>query len=333
MHISKCEFHSVNCTVLHSVFFTFSFFILQCAFVTPSGAVPQTSEVRVADVTSSSFSLIWMTDGAADISAEIYTDRSLSQRVTEGIVITPMPAGSAAVAAAARDKGIMKARVTGLKPATTYYARTVTRDPAHSDSIGYSALQELTTSSAVALYHAVNGVKTVFSNDLVAFPVYIRPIETGAVAVLGDLMIVDVQGSAYPVSAFVGDGAVSPEGIVDLNNLFGGDGVSLSVAGGERIVIRIYRGGGLSTLTHYRRVPPGSSLVSVLTSLKGFFADINLDRTVDDQDFTEFRGHYRTGVNDPAYNPDYNFSDDFAGIVDIREFGKFSKEYGRTDVQ
>jgi hypothetical protein len=297
----------------------------------PAGAVPETTAVRVTDVTASSFCLVWMTDLAADPGVEVYRDRSMTQRLTEGLTVTPMPGGSRPVAAA-KTKGVMKVRVSGLLPATAYFARTVTQDPANQSNVSYSSLQEVTTASTVALYRMVNGAAVAAANDLVAFPAYVRPMETGVEPALGDLVILDLQGSPYPVSAFVGDGAISPEGLVDLNNLFGPDGASLGVAGGEKITLRVYRSGGLSTLTHYRRLPQAETGVSVVGTLTGFFADVNLDGRVDELDFSEFRGHYRTGPNDDYYNPDYNFVDDGVGIVDVREFGKFSREYGRTDV-
>lgn len=334
MKISKCKFQNANCKKMgRFVIFNFIFFILHFAFATASLAVPETNEVRVTDVTVSSFSLVWMTDVAADAGVEVYADKSMLQRVTEGLVITPMPAGSSTAAQAARTKGIMKAQVSGAQPATTYYARAVTKDPANPDSAGYSALQEVKTAATVALYRTVNSTAQGLSNDLVAFRVYVRPADQAAEPRLGDLVILEAHESPYPISAFAGDGALSPEGILDLNNLFGADGSSLAVSGGEIITLRIYRAGGLSTLSHYRRAPQNSAVVSVTSPLKGYFADINLDGKVDDQDFAEFKSHYRTAANDTTYNPDFNFVEDPEGKVDVRSFGKFSKEYGRTNVQ
>jgi hypothetical protein len=316
-----------------SLVLSFFFFIFSLLSASSVFAVPETNAIRVTDVTASSFSLVWMTDVAADPGVEVYVDKSMQQPVTEGLVITAMPAGANAAAQAGRTKGIMKVQVTGAQPATTYYVRTKTTDIANPDSISYSSLQEVKTASAVALYRTVNNATQAIANDLVAFPVYVRPVDQAAEPRLGDLVILEEQGSPYPVSAFVGDGALSPEGILDLNNLFGADGTSLAVAGGDVITLRIYRAGNLSTLTHYRRVPQNSTLVSVVSPLKGFFADINLDGNVDDADFQAFKIQYRTAPNDPVYNPDFNFVSDPSGTLEVRDFGKFSKEYGRTNVQ
>ena len=86
-------------------------------------------------------------------------------------------------------------------------------------------------------------------------------------------------------------------------------------------------------LTHYRRTPHNSGVCSVVGLQKGFFADINLDRTVDDQDFLLFKAQYRTMPDDPGYNPDFNFIEDPEGKVDVRDFSRFSQEYGRQNVQ
>jgi hypothetical protein len=74
-------------------------------------------------------------------------------------------------------------------------------------------------------------------------------------------------------------------------------------------------------------------MVQVIEPEKGFFADFNLDGKVDDADFTEFRNRYRTHADDMFYNPDFDVLDDGEGSVDVKDFAKFSKEYGRTDVR
>jgi hypothetical protein len=296
-------------------------------------AVPDTASVRVTDVTTSSFSVVWMTDVTAEPLVEIYSDSSMATQITDKFIVTLMPAGSQKVASAAKGRGILKARVSGLNPSTKYYVRTVTKDSSNPLSIGYSALQEVVTASKVMPYKYSNNSPEGFSNDLSAFKVYIRPSDNDTEPGLGDLIVLEEEGATYPISAFAGDWISSPEGILDLNNIFGANGQSLDLSGGEKIILRIYRGGGLSTLTHYRRAPQDGNMVYVAEPLKGFFADINLDGKVDDEDFAEFKKQYRTLPDNASYNPDFNFVEDAESKVDAREFSKFSKEYGRTDVK
>lgn len=297
-------------------------------------AVPETVSMRVTDVTTSSFALVWMTDVAATPNLEVYGDSAMTTRLTDTVTVIPMPDAPQDVTAAARGKGIMKVRAVGLLPNTTYYVRAVTADPADQTSIGYSALQEVTTAATVVPYRpAADGTFQAFANDLIAMKVYIRPSNQDAVPGKGDLVLLETSASPYPVSAFVGAGIAAPEGVIDLNNLFGTDMTSLAVLGGEKGQLSVYRGGALSTLVHYRKLPAGSGTVAVAEPVKGFFADINLDGKVDDQDFAIFKNQYRTAPDDPTYNPDYKFVAGPDGKINAQDFASFARQYGRTGVQ
>jgi hypothetical protein len=297
-------------------------------------AVPDTVSARVTDVTTSSFSIVWMTDVPADAGVEIYTDANMSAPLTEGVVVTPMPDASQEVAAAAKVKGIMQVRVSGLTPNTRYYARSVTRDPANPDSIGYSATLEIRTAKLVAPFTlAQDGSLQGFANDLATMKVYLQPNDQQAVPGLGDLLVLETRTAGYPLSAFVGAGSIAPEGVIDLNNLFGPDFSSLWVKGGETTQISFYRGGTLATLLHFRRLPINSGMQAASEPAKGFYADINLDGKIDDADFQEFKQQYRTAPNDGNYNPDYKFVQNLSGKIDAQDFASFAKQYGRTGVQ
>jgi hypothetical protein len=294
-------------------------------------AVPEVVSVRVTDVTTSSFSLVWMTDIYGEPEMEVYTDISMTNEITETLAISPMPVSSTEVKEAASAKRIMNIRVSGLRSSSTYYARAVMRDPEDPFNVGYSPLLEVATAGKVMPYgHAGEGVYG-FSNDLAQFRVYLPP--AGNTMGLGDLIIIESDGSRYPVSVFVGDGIEAPWGVLDLNNLFSDNGTSLDLTGRERLTVTVFRGGMFSTLTHYRRTPLDEEMVYVVEPLQGFFADINLDGDVDNLDFGMFREHYRMVPEDEFYNPDYNFVEDETGVVDAREFSRFSREYGRTGVE
>ena len=297
-------------------------------------AVPDTVRIQVTDVTTSSFSLVWMTNVAATPGVEIYSDPSLTNRIDDKVVITSMPDVMAEVAESARSKGIMKVRVAGLSPNTSYYARSVTVDPVDPLGVGFSPVQQVQTEVASVPYTtASDGSLQAFGNDLLTFIVHIQPNDQSTKPGLGDLLLLESVDSPYPVSAFVGTGTISSEGIVDLNNLYGANRQSMYVQGGEKAVLRVYRGGTLSMLLHYRWLPVNSQTVAVKEPLKGFFADFNLDGKVDGSDFEEFRSHFRTAPNDAAYNPDFNVIDDPDGKVDARDFARFAHEFGRVDVK
>lgn len=303
-------------------------------------AVPETVSVRVTDVTPSSFAVVWMTDVSAEPAVQVFLEAGGGGEITSSLRLTPMPDASPAVAAASRQKGIMKVRVSGLSPATTLYVRTVTADPTNPQSVGYSAYQPVTTASVVEPFSRQDdGSLAPAGNDLLAFPVYIRPGDQSELPGLGDLLLLETPGGGWPLSAFGGEGIAAPEGILDLNNLFNLSGKSLDLAGGEQATLRVYRGGTLSTLLHYRRFSADYGTGSVGKAVQGFFADINLDGAVDEDDFELFKTQYRQGAGDADFNPDYNFFAAEAGKtiegdkIDVQDFARFAPEYGRTDVQ
>lgn len=307
--------------------------LLFCSASGVALAVPDTVSIRVTDVTTNSFALVWMTDVPAEPSVEVYSDAGMTTPVSDGITVTSMPDATPAVVAAATSNGIMKIRVFGLRAGTHYYARSVTRDPLSPDSVGYSALQEVTTATEVRPYiSAQDGSLQGVSNDMTIMKVYTRPGDQNLVKGLGTLLLLETSNSAWPLSAFVGSGIAAPEGTIDLNNLFGADRITKAISGGEITQLRIYRGGALSTLLHYRRIASNSGQGLAAEPVKGYFADINLDGKVDDADFEAFRSQYKTVPDDPAYNPDFKFVQTPSGKVDAQDFTRFSREYGRTDV-
>lgn len=307
--------------------------LLFCSTYGEALAVPDTVSVRVTDVTTNSFALVWMTDVPAEPAVEVYSDAGMTTPVTDDVTVSPMPDAPPAVVSAATANGIMKIRVTGLADGTLYYARSVTRDSANPGSVGYSPLLEVTTATEVRPYTAAqDGSLQGVSNDMATMKVYIRPGDQNAVPGLGNLLLLETSASVYPLSTFVGSGVATPEGVIDLNNLFGADRLTRAVTGGEITQLRFYRGGALSTLLHYRRIASNSGKGLASEPVKGFFADSNLDGNVNDADFEAFRSQYRTVPDDPAYNPDFKFVQTPSGKVDAQDFTRFSREYGRTGV-
>ena len=135
-----------------ALFLTCILYAVSCILSSHALAVPETAGVKITDVTPASFSIVWMTDVEADPAVEVYRDSSMTERVIEGITITPMPGISQEVKDAAKRKGIMKVRVSGLTPVTIYFVRAVTQDPQNPGDVGYSTLYELTTASRIIPY-------------------------------------------------------------------------------------------------------------------------------------------------------------------------------------
>lgn len=305
-------------------------FSISFCFPSYSYAVPELISPKVTDVTTTSFCMVWITDTDGKPSIEVYEDPEMAVSVN-GLRTEIMPASGNDVIAAAKSKGIVKVRLIGLVPSRVYYARAVMSDKAAPDIKGYSPLLPINTAGEVLPYkQSEMGILSV-SNGYPLFKVYVRPSETDNLGGLGDLVLVESAGSPYPVTALVGDGISPPYAFIDLNNVFGTAGTSLDLAGGERIQVTVYRKGLLSSLVHYRIMPEDSA--GPLELQRWFFADIDIDGNVIDSDFEIFREHFRTLPDDRLYNPDYNFVQDADQSIDAREFSKFSREYGRTDVK
>jgi len=302
-------------------------------------AVPETVSVRVTDVTPVSFAVVWMTDVPASPTLQVCRDSAMTDCLSGSENLKPMPDADPAIATDAKQKGIMKVRAQGLKAQSRYYVRTVTVDPANPANIGYSGVLEVTTASNVVAHkNQDEGGTVALANDQLAMRIYVAPGEANSAVTVGDLLVLETPNSGHPVSAFAGQGIAVPEGLLDLNNLFGLTGESLDLVGGETALLRIYRGGTLSALLHYRRFPTDTSLGGVGEPVRGFFADINLDGMVDAEDFELFKAQYRLQADDAAFNPDYNFLSVGEGQtvtsdrIDAQDFARFAPEYGRTDL-
>lgn len=291
-----------------------------------SAALPALTGVRVTDVTASSFAVVWMTDVEGEPSVEVFLDLQMSSSIKHGVNIIQM-AGATSTKTAALGRGNIRVMVTGLQPDTLYYIRAAMPDPSDPSVISYSPLMEAVTASKTIPYKDSDGLRVSLANDLIVFSTFTQSDdqENGA----GELVVLEIPNSRYPLSAYVGEGVQAPEVIFDLNNLYGSDGLSADIAGGDRITLTVYKGGFAYTVLYYRRLDLNNGISAVSEPLKGYFADVNMDGSVDDGDLELFRAQYGIASSDPGFNPDFDFVQDQSGVIDVKDFSKFSIQYGR----
>lgn len=291
----------------------------------------ETVSLRIVDVTPISFSVVWMTNVEGVPNIDVYSDVTMQNKINKNVKIIPYIDLSQELQGLARQKGIMKITVTGLNPDSTYYFNAITSDEA-TGLTDYSTLTSATTASKILTY-SIDDVqkKYTFTNNLATFNIFLPPSDDGILLGKGSLILLDTDTSLYPLSAFIGNEINAPEGYIDLNNLFNIAGTSLQVFDGSRTKLLVYRGTTFSTLLHYRKISVHAGSGMVEDVVKGFFADINLDGNVDVIDFELFKEHYMLEANDISFNPDFDFYK--TNKVDVFDFSKFSKEYGRIDVE
>jgi len=186
------------------------------------GTVAAAGGLWVTDVTPRSFSLVWTTDQAATGSANVYTDPQGNQLVA-GITITD----ESAAYPPAGDNGVMKVRVSGLVPDTTYFYEIVT------------------TSSAGEVVEPESGdrpsVRTEVSSRLVdnyglAYKVF---QSDGTTPGQGTLVLAEVAGGSHFISGWVGDGAPPDYPwlvLLDFSNIYSlHNHMNLTLTGGEAL--------------------------------------------------------------------------------------------------
>ena len=250
----------------------FSLFFLLVLPVATYAGVPEVSHVMVTDVTTTSFSVIWSASEASTADLKVYEDEA---GAVMDAVITPHPieSGDDAIKTAAENNGVMKVRVTGLEPDTTYYFMTITTSKSTEETTDYpdTAMSVTTESETVRTYES--GEDTLpFSNDPIIEACY---LDDGTNFAEGTLLLATVAGGSHPITAFVGDGVEPPFAIIDLNNVFSRDThVNFDLFQGLNLTLLNFRGSaGNSIVTHV--VPQDQSLSEVKPAEFGLMAGWN----------------------------------------------------------
>jgi len=203
----------------------------------PAGSL-DANHITVADVTPDGFSVIWQVDEPSTGDLAIYdsADVLLSDVFRESESEFHPPA---------EDIGVMKVRVTGLQPDTTYRFQTLTIAKADGLAVftpAYPQLMEVTTESATV----------VVNNDPVKQMIYDEDGNPGD----GALLLASVEGGDYPVSAWVGQDVETPWARIDLNQVYSAlTHENLQLMGGEEMSLWSI-GGVLGNYVNMQKVQP-----------------------------------------------------------------------------
>jgi hypothetical protein len=304
------------------VWVTVATVLIICPF---TSAAPIVTNVTVTDVTPVSFSVVWAADVPSTSGVNVFSDPDGTSPVP-GVSIEsqPVESGDSAIAVAAEDLGVMKVRVSGLQPNTTYYYQTVTtaKPPASGVTLFPAAapMGAVTTENNIVRTRLSWGADVPFANDLLVFDC----------DVAGALLVAEVQGADYPVSGFGGDGLASPVAYVDLNNAFRASSHETMPTKGESVTLTKFKG-SLGTESTELWLPGRTELaqISSPSDVSGCDGDFNADGDVDGGDLATFAAVFgRTDCTSAASCPG-DFDED--GDVDGGDLAKFAAHFGRTN--
>jgi chitodextrinase len=312
--------------LLNRIIFLISIIIAVHAYA----GTPQVSQIMTTDVTTKSFSVIWISSEPAMAALKVFNGPDcVTPSGTAVITAYPILSGASTIQTAAKNRGIVKVMVTGLLPDTEYCYQTVTTSESTSEQIiSPDVPVKVTTEKRTISDHQVSSNRFPIANDVIAYPVYDKDFLTPAA---GGILVVDlVDVGSYPATGFVGDGVVLPNSIVDLNNIFSSsDRQNMRLAGDERIKLIEYRGSGGCTLVQYRKVPLNSGINKILQPDACFnTSDLDCDNQVDIGDVILTMNGLGNSTGDNCFNPDLD--QDKNNTVNMEDIGIVSGKYGTT---
>jgi hypothetical protein len=200
-----------------------------------TGAAPITN-VTVANVTPSSFSLVWSMEGTPSL--EVFSDAAGTTNLAgiAAIEFDPIHTGNAgltdqterrghraALKARARALGLGHVRVSGLKPATTYHYRLTAR-LANNNTLHYptSGLANVTTAS-----------ETTFVPEAQQLVIDVPGFDND-----GRIVTLTHSNAAYALASVVGDGAATNQVFFNLADLLAlGGQTNFTAEGSQEFVV------------------------------------------------------------------------------------------------
>lgn len=284
------------------------------------------TDVTPTDVTPRTFSVVWVSDQAvASAGLRVFADAAGTTEVT----------GSLAVSPAVVANGVVKVDVAGPAPDTCYYVQTTTTGTTTVLAPASPPFTQVCTAVAVAASDALGAPH---ASDLLTLPLY---APDGTTPGNGSLLVVSVQGSAHPVSAWMGQGIAPPQALVDLGRLFDAATRTTAVpAAGVPVKLTQLRGlacpGAVDhALVRYRRVPAhleetilGFPIVEVETGTPCFFADTHCDGVVDDLDGQRVLDAFDGVPGTCVFNPDLDVVAD--GVIDVLDLQHVLNRHGEA---
>lgn len=184
------------------------------------------SDIYIADVTPTSFTVIWVDEPGANGSIDIYSDVTGLLAVTDAVLQNQFTdSNSASLGTKARINGVLRVRVSHLSANTAYFFKVNSNSGILPVSGPLFSVKTRLNNAAV-------------SNESITLDVF-KP--DGLTAARGAILIARVAGSPYPISQMIGDTTADETAVVNLSNLFL-DGLNRELTGGEPLTITVLGG-------------------------------------------------------------------------------------------
>ena len=209
-------------TVL-AIFITF--FTMQSVAAEVNG-----NDIFISDVTPTSFTVVWDAGKSASGNLVIYSDPrglDLISNLTMQNGFTE--SGDTSLSNQANANGTLRTRVSGLSADTAYFFRVHTHlNPTNTN-------EQFPVNGAPLLGVKTQILSVAVSND--TFSSEVR--EPDGDAARTSVLIMDVEGSPYPISTMVGDGSATHLSLINTSNFYNNSGENRELVGGELIGITV----------------------------------------------------------------------------------------------
>jgi hypothetical protein len=204
--------------------------------------------LRITDVTPLQVGVVWATVEPASCSVNVYLDREGTVPYPDAEVIS-----ESANHPPAQDIGVMKVRVVGLKPDTSYYFQTKSVSKRDGTVDLYPSSPSLIE------------VRTEMESIIVRNDILVQKVTIGEKKpALGMLVLAAVANASYPVSGWVGDGVPVEWAAIDANNFYDSHRhKNLELTGGEALTLTLF-GGSLGMVETQDSIPPESGGMQAL---------------------------------------------------------------------
>lgn len=288
-------------------------------------------ETTPSDVTTRALSVVWVSDEpVTSANIKVFSDITGLIDITPSLSITV----DSSSFPPAHTQGIVKVSVTGLTSNTSYFIQTETISGSGVFLFPSAApMLEVHTATEATKVSATNQPIT---NDLlvnqITFP-------DGTTPAPGTLLLMEVEGlSAYPLSAFVGEGGfVAPQAVIDTNNFYGTDGRSLELQTDDVLKVTAFRGLICNTsftrqkFSGFRRTPEhieSPAITELETPANCYLSDTVCDNAVNILDVQFVLNSFGDDVGSCGYNPNVDTIVD--GQINILDVQRVLNDFGST---